>query len=316
MDPLRKARLSLVGRMVLALGAVAVAAAVVGAVVVVVGGTMGWIAVAMLLDALAEAFSDAPLLGAVFKIIVVLFHEAPFAWAAAAIGAGYVVTTVRHARQRLRTFHADLLENTEPVDDGAFVAREVRRLAQQADVPVPAVRTTDSGDAVSYVVGRRSAPTVVVSRGVLEQLSDDELSAVLAHEVGHLANRDTGVVDVALVPLLAAERWQFDDGGPFGVVYRFAQVALALLTRGRELAADTAAARLTGSPEALASALVTLEDRREVPTRDARSLQRSAGALNIVPPVRKRADGGLLDTYPPLEVRLDRLEDLAARQVD
>ncbi|WP_170831020.1 M48 family metalloprotease [Natronobacterium texcoconense] len=179
-----------------------------------------------------------------------------------------------------------------PRDDRPELYAIADRLAASAGVPTPTIAVIDSDVPNSLAVGRPSNATIVVSTALLEALSDDELEAVLAHEVAHVANRDALVMELAgalagitetIVRVSNCLRdWaiDFSDGHwrkrpgealwiagisvvTFTVAAPFwigARSVHRLLSQYRELAADRAGAVLAGSPGALASALVTLEE--------------------------------------------------------
>ncbi len=85
-------------------------------------------------------------------------------------------------------------------------------VARQANVPTPRAAVVETGIPRSFAAGRKNSGTVVVTRGLLETLDDDELRAVLAHEVSHLLNRDASVICYsAFYPLAFA--MASDDGG-------------------------------------------------------------------------------------------------------
>lgn len=195
------------------------------------------------------------------------------------------------------------------------VAVRVRRLARVADVPAPAVAVVESSRTNSFSVGNGSDVTVVVTTGLLEELDGDELEAVLAHEVAHVANRDTTVATVTATltavsgALRARERRLADwlrlfAAAPAPSILLFALPALLLTpvylavsvvarvflacnafcvgihARTREYAADRAAATLVGDAGSVAAALETLTA-GGAPERDAR-LDATA-SLGIVP---------------------------------
>lgn len=265
-------------------------------------------------------------------------------WPAFAAGIGLfalVILALGPVRREVRAFRADLGVDGDPAcETHPELARRVERLARQADIPEPEVYVASRSRAECYTLGAQTSGTVVVSQGAVDKLSGAELDAVLAHEVSHLANGDSRIMSVALVPMLFAEQLRdeilHDDGPSAGTVARnpgttavgalvaalvafvagvlklCAQAGVALLSRGRELAADRGAARLTGSPAALASALERLDDSRTKPGRDLRRWHDSAGALDILPSdeMRLRYDGALR-THPPTENRIERLRELA-----
>lgn len=198
----------------------------------------------------------------------------------------------------------------------------VRRLAQQADLPVPDVAVIDSAAPNAFATGRTpQTATVVVTEGLCTRLEEDELDAVIAHELAHVSNRDVALMTVAyLLPtmtyLVATSsytilRTVFDsfrylrtshdsDGRAVAavvvtiVVTTIVTVAIAtlfwiasfllyrILGQYREFTADRGAAELTGDPAALASALETIDEGlTETPDRDLRKLDGGVEALYI-----------------------------------
>lgn len=122
-------------------------------------------------------------------------------WLAAAgavLLAGFLVVQLRTARRAT-------LESVDatPADDA--LRERVARLARVADAPPPSVGVVDSDVPNCFSVGG-SDPTIVVSRGLLDRLDDDELDAVLAHELAHLRNRDATVLTLAtFLPTLISD---------------------------------------------------------------------------------------------------------------
>jgi heat shock protein HtpX len=241
-----------------------------------------------------------------------------------ALGFGIVLAiaaTVGEVRREIGRLRESLLEDSvAAADQYPETERIVHRLAQQADVPAPEVRVLDRGRPESFTVGTGSDAVVVVSSGLIETLDDAELEAVLAHEVSHLANRDSRIMGAALAPVLAADDWiEENTSDPrdvfwnalFGALKWYGQAGLAVFSRGRELGADAGAAALTGSPAALASALRRLDEERRAPETDLREWERSAAALDILPPSVGEATGPF-DTHPSTEARIERLRRLAA----
>lgn len=235
----------------------------------------------------------------------------------AAVAIWVTVTEVEHRLRDLRDRIArdsSLLEHAD-----ADVAATVRRLAQQAGVPEPTVRVVDSARPESVTVGSGDAATVFVSSGLLGALPREEVEAVLAHEIAHLANGDSRVMGAALAPVLAADEWiesEPDSAGDyivnalFGLLKRLGQFAVAVLSRGRERAADAAAAELTGSPAALASALERLTDARERPDVDLREWEGAVAAMDVLPPPEPDVSTGPFRTHPPTADRIRYLRAL------
>ncbi|WP_178917041.1 M48 family metalloprotease [Natronomonas gomsonensis] len=198
------------------------------------------------------------------------------------------------------------LEAEEVADERlADVEARVRRLAHSVEVPPPDVVIIDSPEPNSLSTADGREPTIAVTTGLLDELDGEELQAVLAHEIAHIANRDTTVATVAaaiseLSRALRRRERRFADWFRLFPLLFASPVLLVLLapallaipvyiavstaTRGllavngvcmrfharaREYAADRTAVRLVGQPGALASALETLGPEHR-PTTDAR----------------------------------------------
>jgi heat shock protein HtpX len=268
---------------------------------------------------------------------------------------GIVLTPLlfrEHIRDEIRAFEAELGCAGQPAAERhAKIESMVQRLAKQANIPIPHVRIVNRDRPETYAVADSKNGTIVVTRGVIRQLDDDEIESVLAHEVSHLANNDTRIMRWLLVPMLLAEhvgsgtRPSVVDERVIGysrtgkkIEYKkqnilaylievalwkglaaisrvqllSSQFGIAFLSRGREVAADTGAARLTGSPATLATALRKLDDARGRPSEDKREFMRTAGALDILPVEDRRQIWGPFRTHPHTEDRIARLESLAA----
>lgn len=140
----------------------------------------------------------------------------------------------------------------------------------------------------------------MLTRGLVRELTDAEIEAVLAHEISHLANGDGRLLVWAVVTAVTTvQLW-------------LCLLGVALLPRGRELAADRGAAELTGSPSTVASALDTLDGGRGRPTEDLRGFKRSAGALDILPPQDQTDLSSPFRTHPTTEHCIKRLKALVS----
>ncbi|MFB6169028.1 MAG: zinc metalloprotease HtpX [Haloferacaceae archaeon] len=204
----------------------------------------------------------------------------------------------------------------------------VGRLAQQADLPKPAVAVADTSVPNAFAAGRsRSSATVCVTEGLLRTLDDEELEAVLAHELAHVKNRDVMVMTIAsflstLAFLVVRWGWLFGGGrdrngggqvivaiGVSFVVWVASFLLIRALSRYREYAADRGAASITGKPGALASALLAIDGRMDrVPKEDLRE-QAEMNAFFILP-IRSGFIGRIASTHPPTEKRVERLREL------
>ena len=244
---------------------------------------------------------------------------------------GWVVYGEFRSRSSVR---ADLEAEYDIVSDPEReheVQRRVRRLAGQADSPVPNVEIGASYLPRAASVGYRPGESVIlVSRGLVDSLDDEELDAVLAHELAHLLNRDAAVMTGLTFPRskisgLSSLVLKTDDAAilffPVFVaaipVYIANRLAVPMVARYREYVADDAAAELTGSHAAMASALVTLD--REYAAQYTQDLRVgwSTAAFGVVPPPweeRRVLDGTIrflrrrvFGTHPRTEARVERL---------
>lgn len=184
----------------------------------------------------------------------------------------------------------------------------VRRLAQQADLPVPTVSVADQNAPYAFTTGyTQQGATVVVSTGLLDRLPEDELTAVLAHELSHVKNHDVALMMAGSLPVVVAQNIMdranrmmgrtgvsaSNSGGRFlgAVAYAIAgffwvigRSVLRLLSRYREYAADRGAVTITGTPATLASALQSLDEGfSHLPREDIRTAEHIA-AFSIVSP--------------------------------
>lgn len=208
----------------------------------------------------------------------------------------------------------------------------IDRLCALADMPKPRVGIADMVAPNAFATGRSPDRAVVcVTTGILQMLDAEELEAVLAHELSHVAHRDVLVMTVASSAGIAAGLlMRFTQFGGMGrsrnnssafpavlvalgvslVVYAVSFVLLRLLSRYRELSADRAGAYLTLKPSALGSALQKISgEAAATPTRDLRA--GAASALCIVPALSGGLSG-LMATHPPLQQRLEQLARIQA----
>jgi heat shock protein HtpX len=274
-----------------------------------------------------------------------LMGFAYFVWGAAgvvvaAVAALGLLALAPYLSERLALTTAHV-QWDHPVID-AHLRPMVERLCGLADLPVPrlAVMPTDIPNAFS--AGRSpSRGVVVVTEGLLEDLDEAELEAVVAHELAHIANRDAFVMTIAAAPSMVGRKllWgfallPFTVEGPkkifaaiavlyflpmlfLGwVVYAFATLLVMSITRYREFVADRGSAILTGAPEQLTSALQKIAGAMPlIPQRDLREVT-GMNALFVLP-ARVEGDGFEADplrifpTHPPLERRLERLAAFA-----
>ncbi len=203
----------------------------------------------------------------------------------------------------------------------------VERLAQKSGLPTPRVYVIPQDSPNAFATGRNPEHAVVaVTQGILRLMSDEELEGVLAHELGHVKNRDILISSIAatlagaIMMLASMARWaaifggvsRDDDegGGVFGLLFMMflAPLAAALIqmaiSRTREYQADATAAEMTGSPYGLAHALEKLgKATKQIPME----ANPSTAHMFIVNPLSGRSMMKLFSTHPPLEERIRRL---------
>ena len=216
----------------------------------------------------------------------------------------------------------------------------VDRLCALADMSKPAVAVADTDIPNAFATGRNSRRAVLcVTTGLLRRLDTEELQAVLAHELSHVAHRDVAVMTVAsFLGVLAGLITRFTMyAGLFGdvgrrrgddqnagavialvmlvsaVVYAVSFLLIRALSRYRELAADRSAAYLTGRPSALSAALVKVSgEMGRIPTRDLRTAE-AFNAFFFTPALAHGFSlSSLFSTHPPLQRRLDQLAAISA----
>jgi heat shock protein HtpX len=272
---------------------------------------------------------------AALAIAVVLLGAAVggLLYLAAFVESGWVVgamAAVVVALGALQILGAQSRRRRRPVPDGARrrLRRAVQRLAVQADVPPLACEVVRDDLPLSWTFAAfRGTPTIHVTTGLIDRLDDRELQAVVGHELGHVVNRDAVVVTLLAGPpaaFFAGVREMASDGGRgpigalgmlmlFGVPATLMLLVSRVVCRHRELAADRAAALLTGSPAAVAAALMAVEaglaGRRERDLRRARPRD----AFHFVPARESRLIARLWATHPRLAERIERMERLEAR---
>jgi heat shock protein HtpX len=223
---------------------------------------------------------------------------------------------------------------SKPVTEAQYpeLYRIVRELSEANRMPMPEIYVSDMTQPNAFATGRnpRNAK-VAVTKGILQILDERELRGVLAHELSHVANRDILVSSIAAaigtaISYLAQMAFWFggddDNANPLVllVAWIFAPLAAAVIqmavSRSREYQADESGAILSRDPDALASALLKLEDAsKRVPAPA--TLNPSEAHLFIVNPLRgggsRRSFAGLFSTHPPTAERVARLQEVKAK---
>ncbi len=205
----------------------------------------------------------------------------------------------------------------------------VERMTQRLGLPMPKIYVIPTDSPNAFATGRNPQhASVAVTHGILQLLNDDELEGVLAHELGHVRNRDilTSSVVATLagaITLIARMGYWAEMFGGFGgggdrrrgggistlFLLILAPIAALLIqlavSRSREYEADATGAHITGNPYALASALEKLDaysKRLPMPGTP------TTAHLFIVEPLLSRGDfANLFSTHPPIRKRIERL---------
>jgi heat shock protein HtpX len=209
----------------------------------------------------------------------------------------------------------------------------VRSLVQKAGMPMPTVYIIPDETPNAFATGRNPEHAVVaVTHGIMRILSREELTGVIAHELAHIKHRDmlTGTMVAtiagAISMLAQMAQWSMifggghrsddDDGGSpiVAIVMMIVAPIAAMLvqmaiSRAREFEADRGGADIAGSPSGLSNALLKLEKGSQmIPMTDARP---ATAHMFIVNPLTGGGLMKLFSTHPPIEERVQRLNDLA-----
>ncbi|WP_029459425.1 zinc metalloprotease HtpX [Solidesulfovibrio alcoholivorans] len=210
----------------------------------------------------------------------------------------------------------------------------VEELAHNAGIPKPRVMIVPQEAPNAFATGRNPEHGVVcVTDGIMRLLSPEELRGVLAHELGHIKNRDILVQSIAAVlggaVVMMANMLQWgaifgmgrgdDEEGGHGLLSGLLMAILApiaasliqmAISRSREYLADATGARISGTPLALAGALGKLETYAQ---RIPMNANPATENMFIVNPFAGMSMASLFSTHPPTEERIRRLREMAGR---
>ncbi len=218
--------------------------------------------------------------------------------------------------------------------DAPALHRMVEELSQEAGIPMPRVCVIPQDAPNAFATGRNPEHGVVaVTQGIVSILTPEELKGVLAHELGHIKNRDILIQTVAgvmaSVIMYIAYMAQFaaifgggnndDEGGgnPIAMLGMalIAPIAASLIqmaiSRSREYLADETGGYISRHPEYLASALEKISAYAQA--RPMRGGSEATAHMFIVNPFAGKRMANLFSTHPPVEERVKRLRAMAAR---
>jgi heat shock protein HtpX len=243
------------------------------------------------------------------------------------VAAGMNLFTYWNADKLVLSMHGahEVDERTAP-----DLVRLVRELAQRAGLPMPRVYLMDNPQPNAFATGRDPQhAAVAATTGLLQMLSRDEIAGVIAHELAHVRNRDTLTMTITAtiagaISMLAQFGLFFgghrDDNHGAGLIGTIAMAILApiaamlvqmAISRTREYAADELGARISGRPDALASALVKISGAAQQIENPTAERSPATAHLFIVNPLTGHRMDNLFATHPSTENRIAALEQVA-----
>jgi heat shock protein HtpX len=212
---------------------------------------------------------------------------------------------------------------------GPRLVHIVRQLSQAAGLPMPRVCIVENDQPNAFVTGRDPEHAAVcVTTGLMNRVGDEELAGVLAHELGHVKNRDTLTMTITAtiagsVSMLANFALFFGGRGrnnPLGIagvllVSILAPIAALLvqatISRTREFEADKAGAEISRHPLWLASALSRIDHAAQMTQNPEADANPATAHMFIINPLSGGGLAGLFASHPPTEERVARLRAMA-----
>lgn len=273
------------------------------------------------------------MLAAVYVLFISILSALGIPWQGVAVMAGIMLFVQFFFSHKLVLWSmgAKVVSEAEAPKLHAMVAR----LATAASLPKPKIAVANTDVPNAFATGRSAGSAVVcVTTGIQRRLTDDELEAVLGHELTHVKNKDVMVITLASFFATVASfltQWLMwaslfgggnrDRRGGAGaffvayivsmIVYFVANLLILALSRYREYAADRGSAFLTRMPSKLASALGKISGAMaRIPTEDLRKTQ-GAQAFFIVPAIKGDSIAELFSSHPPTAKRIEKLMALA-----
>ena len=227
------------------------------------------------------------------------------------------------------------MHGAQPVDaaNAPDLHAMVAELSQRAGLPMPRVYIMDNPQPNAFATGRNPENSAVaVTTGLLQQPNRDEVAGVVAHELAHIANRDTLIMTItATIAGAISMLGNFamfsgmggnrdNNGGGLGMIGTLAMVILAPLaamlvqmaiSRTREYAADNLGAQISGQPLALASALAKISNAAHVIPNDSAERSPATAHMFIINPLSGARMDNLFSTHPAAENRIAALQQMA-----
>jgi heat shock protein HtpX len=224
------------------------------------------------------------------------------------------------------------MHNARPVTRGSApeLVGLVEQLARRAELPMPAVYLLETDQPNAFATGRDpDHSAVAVTRGLVQSCDSEELAGVIAHELGHIKNRDTLTMTITAtlagaIGFLSQFAFFFgmgrDNRNPLGIVGTLLIMILAPLaamlvqmaiSRTREYSADRLGAEICGHPMWLARALQRIEQLARGIVNPGAERNPASAHLFIINPLRMGGIDGLFRTHPPTADRVRRLQELA-----
>ncbi|MCQ2559858.1 MAG: zinc metalloprotease HtpX [Clostridia bacterium] len=203
----------------------------------------------------------------------------------------------------------------------------VENLTQRAGLPMPRLYVTPTEQPNAFATGRNPEhAAIAVTEGIMKMLNRSEIEGVLAHEISHIKNRDILISTIAAaiagaISMIANMlQWTLllggddEDNGALGLLASLATIILApiaamliqmAISRSREYQADADGARIAGSSQGLANALLKMESvARQYPM----NINDSAAHMFIVNPLKRVSVQKLFSTHPSTQDRIARLQ--------
>jgi len=259
-------------------------------------------------------------LTALFMALGYMFGGAGGAMIALVVAAGMNLFTYWNADKLVLSMHG--AREVDAASAPEFYGL-VAELARKAGLPMPKVYLVDSPNPNAFATGRNPEnAAVAATTGLLDMLSREEVAGVMAHELGHVRNRDTLIMTMVAtiagaVSMIANFGMFFGGHGdnrphPIAAIMAVIMAPIAAMivqmaiSRTREFGADRAGAEISGNPRALASALSKIAEPAAHIPNEASERNPAAAQLYIVPTHL----GDLFSTQPATEKRIAALMQL------